>query len=116
MQIVITLNSIEEFQKFLGTMESNGCTGKAEDKKDIATDNPITVQKTAEPQGAPVQTQAPAAVPAVSRQDIQKKAIALMDTGKQKELQELLKKYNVPALPSIPDDQLSAFMADLEVL
>ena len=59
---------------------------------------------------------APAPVKAVSRQEVQTKAIALMDAGKQGQLQALLMKYNVPALPSIPEDQLAAFMADLEVL
>lgn len=52
----------------------------------------------------------------VSRQDVQAKAIALMDAGKQEMLQALLQKYQVPALPSIPEEQLGAFLADLEAM
>lgn len=72
------------------------------------------------PASAPVQTPAPAPAPAPSpakmKQDIQKKAIQLMDAGKQDQLQALLTKYNVPALPSLGDDQLAGFMADLEAM
>lgn len=68
-----------------------------------------------EPAPAPV-APAPAPVKKVTRQDVQTKAIALMDAGKQEQLQGLLRKYNAPALPSIPEDQLAAFMADLEAL
>lgn len=68
----------------------------------------------------PVPTPAPAPAPApvktVTRQDVQAKAIQLMDAGKQDQLQQLLTKYGVPALPSVPDDKLAAFMADLEAM
>lgn len=53
---------------------------------------------------------------AVTRQDVQNKAISLMDAGKKEQLQGLLKKYNVQALPSVPEDKLAEFMADLEAV
>lgn len=74
-----------------------------------AAPDPVQTPKAPDPEPAPV-------VHTVTRQDVQTKAIALMDAGKQAQLQELLKKYGVPALPSIPEDQLPAFMADLEVI
>ena len=125
MQIVITLNSEEELIQFL-EMNMKKMPAKAEQGMTIVT-TPAVV-----PAVAPQMTSAgtttgatPAPVPAasapapwktVTRQDVQTKAIALMDAGKQTQLQALLMKYKVPALPSIPEDQLAAFMADLEVL
>ena len=119
MQIVITLNSEEELIQFLENMKK--MPAKAEQGMAIVT-TPAVV-----PAVAPQMTSAgattgsapapaPAPVKTVSRQDVQTKAIALMDAGKQTQLQALLMKYGVPALPSIPEDQLAAFMADLEVL
>lgn len=117
MQIVITLNSEKELIQFLENMKKMPV--KAEQGMAIVT-TPAVV-----PAVAPQMTSAgattgsapaPAPVKTVSRQDVQTKAIALMDAGKQTQLQALLMKYNVPALPSIPEDQLAAFMADLEVL
>ena len=65
---------------------------------------------------APAPTPAPAPAKAVTYQDVQTKAIALMDAKKQDQLQALLKKYNVPALPSLPEDQYAAFLADMEAV
>lgn len=78
-----------------------------------------TPAPTPEPAPAPTPAPAPAAEPApwkVTKQDVQTKAIQLMDAGRQGELQALLAKYNVPALPSLSDDQLAGFMADMEAL
>ena len=77
---------------------------------DVAEEVPF--EELPKPEPAP----APAPARTVTRQEVQAKAIALMDAKKQDQLQALLKKYNVPALPSIPEDQLAAFMADLEAM
>ena len=115
MQIVVTLDSTEELKRFLETMgsETTPAPKKKTKEKDTApTPEPEPAPAPAPAPAAPV----PAAAPAVTRQAVQTKAIALMDAGKQEQLQALLKKYNVPALPSIPEDQLAAFMADLEAV
>jgi hypothetical protein len=122
MQIVITLNSEEELIQFLENMKK--MPAKAEQKTAAAA--PVapaiapqmtSVSATTGSTPAPVPAaSAPAPWKTVTRQDVQTKAIALMDAGKQTQLQALLMKYKVPALPSIPEDQLAAFMADLEVL
>ena len=62
----------------------------------------------------PIPAPAPAAPKTVSRADVQSKAIALVDAGKKEVLQGLLRKFGVLALPNIPDEQLTAFMAALE--
>lgn len=123
MQILIKAESIEELSQVLESMKT--IPTNAGKKTAAATAAPaitITPQMTsasattgATPAPAP-SAPAPAPWKAVTRQDVQTKAIALMDAGKQTQLQALLMKYGVPALPSIPEDQLAAFMADLEVL
>ena len=52
----------------------------------------------------------------VTYQDLQAKAIALMDQGKQEQLKALLQRYSVPALPSLTEGQYSGFMADMEAM
>lgn len=124
MQIVITLNSAEELNQFLKTMkytETEQNTAKAEQntaKAELKEELPFVPDMPApEPQMSSASaTTGPAPAKTVTRQEVQAKAIALMDAGKQQQLQALLMKYNVPALPSIQDDQLAAFYADLEVL
>ena len=117
MQIVVTLNDAEELKKFVEMM--GGGAAPASKKKAQAaaapTPEPAPVPA-AEPKPELPWAPVPAAAPAVTRQAVQTQAIALMDAGKQEQLQALLKKYNVPALPSIPEDQLAAFMADLEAV
>lgn len=113
MQIVVTLDSTEELKRFLETMgsETTPAPKKKTKEKDTAPAAPAPA-----PEPAPEPESLPWDAPAVTRQAVQTKAIALMDAGKQEQLQALLKKYNVPALPSIPEDQLAAFMADLEAV
>ena len=126
MQILIKTESIEELSQVLESIKVT--PAKAEKKETKAEQKEAKAEQKAEETSAPVmpapaQEPAKAAVPAapatvktVTKQEVQAKAIAQMDAGKQAELQALLKKYGVPALPSVPDDQLAAFYADLEVL
>ncbi len=116
MLIKAEFNSYDEMIQFCYEMvskeESVAAAAKPEPPVPVVTaaaPDPAQTPKTPDPEPAPV-------VHTVTRQDVQTKAIALMDAGKQAQLQELLKKYGVPALPSIPEDQLPAFMADLEVI
>lgn len=97
---------------------------KAEQKAVKAEQAPAQTSASLPRDPAPAPTPAPDPIPAptpapakkITRQEVQNKAIALMDTGKKAQLQALLQKYNVQALPSIPEDQLEAFMADMEAM
>ena len=111
MQITITLNSAEELSTFLKNMTLD----KESEQKPVKAEQKPAEASAPEPAQMPEPTPTPTA-PAVTRQAVQAKAIALMDAKKQDALQALLKKYGVPALPSIPEDQLEAFMADLEAI
>lgn len=126
MQILIKAESIEELSQVLESIKVT--PAKAEKKETKAEQKEAKAEQKVKEASAPVMPApaqepaaaaapaAPATVRAVTKQEVQAKAIALMDAGKQAELQALLKKYGVPALPSIPDEQLAAFYADLEVL
>ena len=131
--IKLTFNTLEELKQFAKDIVGLPAqeTGKAAPTPAVVTTPAIVSAPAPEPAPVPVPvpvsvpTPAPAAAsvpavpapsPAKMKQDIQKKAIQLMDAGKQDQLQALLTKYNVPALPSLGDDQLAAFMADLEAM
>lgn len=91
----------------------------------------LPVQGTA----APVQPQAPAQTPAQAPEptpvqhqvqtpaqtqytldDLARKAQVIMDAGKLKPLEALLKKYGVTMLPQLPQEQYAAFYKDMEGL
>ena len=119
MQILIKAESIEELSQVLESIKVTPAkaeqnTAKAEQKAEETS--ALVMPAPAQDPAAAAVPAAPATVKTVTKQEVQAKAIAQMDAGKQAELQALLKKYGVPALPSIPDDQLAAFYADLEVL
>ena len=122
--IKITFNNWEEVIEFAQDLVKRMSASAAPDQAPAAkAPKAPKAQKpaapTPEPAPAPTPAPVPAAEPApwkVTKQDVQTKAIQLMDAGRQGELQALLAKYNVPALPSLSDDQLAGFMADMEAL
>lgn len=65
------------------------------------------------------QVQTPVQAPAqaqYSLDDLARKAQVIMDAGKLKPLEELLKKYSVTMLPQLPPEQYAAFYKDMEGL
>ena len=78
----------------------------------------------AEQKPAAAQTQQAKPVPAVEKKasvsmdDIKRKALSLMDAGRQPELEMLLRRYGVQSLPELEADpvKLAAFAADLEAM
>ena len=54
----------------------------------------------------------------VSMDDIKRRALALMDAGKQPELEKLLRNYGVLSIPELEADpvKMAAFAADLEAM
>ena len=123
MMIRLECNTWEELIELMGSILSNETAknnGNLQKPAETDTKPVETVPAAVAPAPAAVTpAPAPAAVaPAktVTRKDVQAKAISLMDAGKQAQLQSLLIKYGVPALPSVPDDKLADFMADLEAM
>ena len=71
------------------------------------------------PVKAEVQSTKPAPEKKVpSMDDIKRRALSLMDAGRQPELEMLLKRYGVQSLPELEADptKLAAFAADLEAM
>ena len=85
-------------------------------KTEEAAPAPVPVPDPVQPQAAaPVPAPAPVAKK-VTLQEVTAKAIPLIDAGRQGDLQALLAKYGVPALPSLPEERLGEFLKDLEGL
>lgn len=74
------------------------------------------------PAAAQSQSTKPAPAPekkaSVSMDDIKRRALALMDAGKQPELEKLLRNYGVLSIPELEADpvKMAAFAADLEAM
>lgn len=116
MQITITLNSEEELMAFMDKyLAPTAAPAAPAPVKAAPAPAPVPVAPVPAAPAAPV-APAPAPVKKVTYQDLQAKAIALMDQGKQEQLKALLQRYNVPALPSLTEEQYWGFMADMEAM
>ena len=118
--IKIKFDTWEELKEFAKKIVAEAPKTVAEAPKTVAEAATPAPAPAPAPDPAPAPAPEPASAPApkkVTKQDVQAKAIQLMDAGRQDELQALLAKYNVPALPSLVDEQqLARFMADMEAL
>ena len=80
---------------------------------------PEPAAKEQKPAAAQSQSTKPAPEKKVpSMDDIKRRALSLMDAGRQPELEMLLKRYGVQSLPELEADpvKLAAFAADLEAM
>lgn len=64
-------------------------------------------------QAAPVQTPVPTTTTNYTLDDLARAAMTLMDSGKQVDLQQLLARFGVEALPVLPPQQYGAFATAL---
>ena len=116
MKIVVTFDSLEEFQSYRGIPSRES---SAEDTKPVESGSVQEVQKgsvpvspAAPPVSAPTEA-VPTAAPSYSSDDLAKACIALMDQGRQKDLQNLLAQFGVTALPQLMKEQYGAFATAL---
>lgn len=124
MSIIITAESFEELKDL-----ARQILGAGGEKPAVAPVQPVPrsvqppVQQTA-PQPTqptqPVMQPAPTPVqttqPSYSLDDLGRAGMALMDSGRQAELQQLLVQFGVDALPSLPTAQYGAFATALRGL
>lgn len=129
MKIVVTFDSLEEFQSYRGIP---GREPSAEDTKPVESGSVQEVQKGSVPvspvapvvpvaQAIPASTPpvsapteaVPTAAPSYSSDDLAKACITLMDQGRQKDLQNLLAQFGVTALPLLMKEQYGAFATAL---
>lgn len=138
MQINVTFSSTEEMKEFCqlvaGAQKEQGCatSHKAQENAKATASTPA-VRTSVTPASAPVaavpttpmaQQPAPvtpptpaAAVPTSTAtytlDDLARAAMTLMDTGRQVDLQQLLARFGVDALPALPQTQYGAFATAL---
>lgn len=71
------------------------------------------VQQVSIPAAPPVTQPVPTATQSYTLDDLARAAMTLMDSGRQAELQGLLKNFGVDALPVLPQEQYGAFATAL---
>lgn len=126
MTIDITVSSYEELEEFCRQfLAGQDSRGQTEDK---ATEpvNPAPIIPDPEPvKTEPVKPEPVKAVEPVlltpsqvtyTRDDLTRAAVSLIDSGKKADLQALLEKFGVSALPSLPKDHYAAFAGELKAL
>ena len=122
MQITVTYDSLEEFQKYMGGTECAKIAENVQKPVENVQKPKETVAKPAEtvakPEPAvPAPTPAPApAAKKITMELITEKAISLMDAGRQTDLQALVSRYGVVGIPTLPEDKWEEFYHQLEVM
>lgn len=126
MTINITVSSYEELEEFcrqfLAGQDSRGQTeDKATEPVNPAPIIPDPELVKAEPvKPEPVKTEEPVLLTpsqvTYTRDDLTRAAVSLIDSGKKADLQALLEKFGVSALPSLPKDHYVAFAGELKAL
>ena len=104
------VNALEHLARMIEALPVQGAAAPVQPQAPAPTPEPTPAQ-TPEPTPAqaPEQTQ-------YTLDDLARKAQVIMDAGKLKPLEELLKKYGVAMLPTLPPEQYAAFYADMEGL
>lgn len=120
MKITVEFANLEEMYGFLADMNRKSAEPPAPETRPAAPEivpaAPVTPVAPAAAAPAATAPAAPAQQKKVTLKDVTSKAIPLIDAGRQGDLQALLSKYGVPALPSLPEEKLADFLHDLEVL
>lgn len=108
------VNALEHLAQVIEALPVYGTAAPVQTQVPAHTPAPTPAQT---PEPTPVQTPAP--TPAQTQytlDDLARKAQVIMDAGKLKPLEALLKKYGVTMLPQLPPEQYAAFYADMEGL
>ena len=86
-------------------------------QSESSTVQPAVTQQVAPPvQQAPVQQAVPTTTPTYTLDDLARAGMTLMDVGRQADLQQLLTRFGVQALPALPPAQYGAFATALRDL
>ena len=124
MTVTATFESIEEIKAFAGLFSGQAGMGtENEAPVPAATPAPIASVPTASASAyttaptAAIPASTPSAVPtstaSYTMDDLARAAMTLMDAGKQMDLQGLLARFGVTALPELPPVQYGAFATAL---
>lgn len=137
MQINVSFENLTEMREFAAMVMGNSGNQKKVIAADKPAPKPVPVTAATPVQAVPVtnvpttpmqpiQASAPVAPPTVSAQamvptstvsytldDLARAGMTLMDSGRQADLQGLLKTFGVEALPALPKEQYGAFATEL---
>jgi hypothetical protein len=109
------VSALEHLARVIESLPVQGTAAHVQPQAPAQTPETTPVQTPAQQK----QVQTPEPTPAQTQytlDDLARKAQVIMDAGKLKPLEELLKKYGVTMLPQLPPEQYAAFYADMEGL
>ncbi|HBB61471.1 MAG TPA: hypothetical protein DCZ61_06755 [Lachnospiraceae bacterium] len=116
------VRALEHLAQVIEALPVQGAAAPVQPQAPAPTPEPTpaqTPEPTPEPTPVQQQVQTPAQATERARyslDDLARKAQVIMDAGKLKPLEELLKKYGVTMLPQLPPNRYAAFYADMEGL
>lgn len=130
MTISINVSTWDELEALARAVLHSGAGPETVKAVSAVMEKPVTKSQSTKPEpaaaeqkpaAAQTQVAKPAPVPekkVPSMDDIKRRALSLMDAGRQPELEMLLKHYGVQSLPELEADptKLAAFAADLEAM
>ena len=126
MTINITVSSYEELEEFCRQFLAGQDSREQTEDKVTEPVNPAPIIPDPEPvktepvKPEPVKTEEPVLLTpsqvTYTRDDLTRAAVSLIDSGKKADLQALLEKFGVSALPSLPKDHYVAFAGELKAL
>ncbi len=128
MTISINVSTWDELEALARAVLHSGAGPETVKAVSAVMEKPVTKSQSTKPEPAAAE-QKPAAVQSQSTKpvpekkvpsmdDIKRRALALMDAGKQPELEKLLRNYGVLSIPELEADpvKMAAFAADLEAM
>ncbi len=111
------VSALEHLAQVIEALPVQGTAAPVQTLEPTSVQTPAQTPEPTPVQQKQVQTPAQASEQAqYSLDDLARKAQVIMDAGKLKPLEELLKKYGVAMLPKLPPEQYAAFYADMEGL
>lgn len=104
LKVTVEILGLDQLIKALSAISAKPQVEIKKESLPVETSNPVL--------STPVQT----STLTYSMDDLAKAAVQLVDAGRMNELQQLLGRYGVQALPQLPPEQYGAFATDLRGL
>lgn len=119
MQITVTFESLEEFQKYFGqptTAAAAPVKQKAKPKTEVPAETPAPVEvpfEEAKQEAPKPETPVPAPQEKITKTDVRAVALKLSKAGKSKELKAIFSEFGAEKLSDIKEEDYPALMAKL---
>lgn len=117
MQITVTFENLEEFQKYFGQADpvkpAASVKSKAKPKAETPAEAPAPIEVPFEETKPAAPAPAPAVQEKITKTDVRAVALKLSKAGKSKELKAIFSEFGAEKLSEIKEDDYPALMAKL---